>query len=278
MRDRSDLCEQRLADRRRRGSPEPWRRDPHGPGHGRARTASSTTTASSGSTEARPTARGPKGLVLEDSELSYNNIAGYNWGWEGGATKWTNTDGLIVRNNYVHDNYGMGLWTDGFNINTLYAGNVVEDNDGMGIVHELGYSAVIRDNVVKGNGFEHPVQGDVWGAGIFIDQSRDVEVYNNTVEGNAAGITAVQEPVGGRLRLRTPEIANLCVHDNTVRQSSGIAAGLRLLNESDQAYYTSKNNRWANNEYSLGDPMRGLHYFWANEPIDPGRWRQYGHD
>jgi hypothetical protein len=53
-----------------------------------------------------------KGLVLADSELSYNNAAGYNYGWEGGGTKWTHTDGLIVRNNYVHDNYGSGLWTD----------------------------------------------------------------------------------------------------------------------------------------------------------------------
>ena len=122
----------------------------------------------------QPSCAGAKGLLLENSELSYNNTAGYNWGWEGGATKWTNTDGLIVRNNLVHDNYGMGLWTDGFNINMLYTDNVVRDNDGMGIDHELGYAAVIRDNVVTGNGFQHPIKGDVWGAGIFIDQSRDV--------------------------------------------------------------------------------------------------------
>ena len=60
-----------------------------------------------------------KGIVLENSELSYNNTAGYNWGWEAGR-QWVHTDGLIVRNNYVHDNYGNGLWTDGFNINTVY--------------------------------------------------------------------------------------------------------------------------------------------------------------
>ena len=70
--------------------------------------------------------------MLENSELSYNNTAGYNWGWEAGGTKWTHTDGLIVRNNYVHDNYGNGLWTDGSNINIVYEGNVVEDNYGAG--------------------------------------------------------------------------------------------------------------------------------------------------
>ena len=137
-----------------------------------------------------------KGLVLADSELSFNNAAGYNYGWEGGATKWTHTDGLIASNNYIHDNYGSGLWTDGPNINVVFEGNRVEDNYASGIIHELGYAAVIRNNVVRRNGFEHPIQGDVWGAGILIDQSRDVEVYGNTVEDNAAGITAVQEPAG----------------------------------------------------------------------------------
>ena len=201
--------------------------DPHGPGHGRAGQLHPPQRPARHRTAARPLLREAKGLVLENSELSYNNTAGYNWGWEAGATKWTHTDGLIVRNNYVHDNYGHGLWTDGFNINTLYEGNVVEDNYGSGINHELGYAAVIRDNVVSGNGFQHPVQGDVWGAGIFIDQSRDVEVYGNTVEDNAAGITAVQQSRPGTsagIGLNN-EVANLFVHDNTIVQATGHRRG-----------------------------------------------------
>ena len=73
----------------------------------------------------QPSCAKAKGLVLINSELSHNNAAGYNWGWEAGATKWTNTDGLLVLNNLVHHNYGAALWTDGFNINVLYAGNAV---------------------------------------------------------------------------------------------------------------------------------------------------------
>jgi Right handed beta helix region len=217
-----------------------------------------------------------RGLVVENSEVSFNNIAGYNWGWEGGATKWTNTDGLIVRNNLIHDNFGMGLWTDIFNINVLYTDNVVQNNYGSGINHELGYAAVIRDNVVTGNGFQHPVKGDVWGAGIFVDQSRDVQVYNNTVEDNAAGITAVQEPAGDPCGYGIPAIANLSVHDNSITQSAGIAAGLRLWQEPVQTYYTSMNNRWANNNYTLGDPANELPFFWANNLIDADEWRSFG--
>ena len=227
----------------------------------------------------QPSCSRAKGLVLADSELSYNNAAGYNYGWEGGGTKWTHTDGLIARNNYVHDNYGSGLWTDGPNINVLFEGNRVKGNFSSGIVHELGYAAVIRDNVVRGNGFGHPIQGDVWGAGIRIDQSRDVEVYGNTVEDNAAGITATQEPAGDQCGLGSDaEVANLSVHDNTIVQQRGVAAGLRLRNEPDQAYYTSMNNRWTDNDYTLSDAANGLHFYWANEEMEWRTWRSYGQD
>ena len=58
----------------------------------------------------QPSCAAAKGLLVENSELSDNNTSGYNWDWESGAAKWTNTDGLIVRKNFIHDNYGMGLW------------------------------------------------------------------------------------------------------------------------------------------------------------------------
>jgi Right handed beta helix region len=136
---------------------------------------------------------------------------------------------------------------------------------------------VIRDNVVRGNGFGHPIQGDVWGAGIRIDQSRDVRVYGNTVEDNAAGITATQEPAGDQCGFGSDaEVANLYVHDNTVVQPAGIAAGLRLMNDSDQTAYTALNNRWQDNQYSLGNPSNGPHFFWANAKINSSAWQSYG--
>jgi Right handed beta helix region len=221
---------------------------------------------------------GAKGLILEDSELSHNNAAGYDWSWEGGATKWTFTDGLIVRGNYVHDNYGSGLWTDVGNIRTLFEGNVVEDNYASGIVHELGYRAVIRNNTVRRTGLHHPVPDDVWGGGIFIDQSRDVQVYGNVVQGNHAGITAVQEPAANLCGMGEVETVNLRVHANTIRQPTGVAAGLRLWNEPDQIYYTGGNNLWYDNHYVLGNPSTGLHYYWANNKLDAEAWRSYGQD
>jgi hypothetical protein len=218
-----------------------------------------------------------KGLVAENNEISFNNIAGYNWGWEGGATKWTHTDGLIVRGNYVHHNYGMGIWTDADNIRSTFDNNRAEFNYGSGINHELSQAAVISNNIVKGNGFKHPVQGKAFGAGIFIDQSRDVEIYGNTVEGNAGGITAIQEPAGTSCYGTERETINLYVHDNTVRQSSGWAGGLQLLNEGDSTYYTTRNNRWENNTYYL-DSLSTLRFRWKDGDVSASAWRSYGHD
>ena len=73
-------------------------------------------------------------------------------------------------------------------------------------------------------------------------------------------------------------VANLSVHDNIFRQPTGIAAGMRLRNESDQTYYTTKNNQWANNDYILSDSANGLQFYWTNEPIDADEWRSISHD
>ena len=219
-----------------------------------------------------------QGIVLQNSELSYNNTAGYDWYWEAGGSKWAHTDGLIVRNNYVHDNYGSGLWTDGFNINTVYEGNVVEDNYGAGIEHELGYAAVIRNNQIRRNAFAHPYAAQGYMSGIFIAEARDVEVYGNTVENNAGGIVAIQQDrIGDGCGIGlNNEVANLFIHDNTIVQATGLAAGLRV-DISDPSYYTSKNNRWEDNTYLLDD-LSAARFMWESGYIDAVTWRSNGHD
>ena len=85
-------------------------------------------------------------------EIAFNNYAGYKADWEAGGTKFWATTGLVVRNSCVHHNAGPGLWTDYDNIDTLYEGNIVFSNANDGIKHEISYDAIIRDNIVAGNG------------------------------------------------------------------------------------------------------------------------------
>jgi Glycosyl hydrolases family 28/Bacterial Ig-like domain (group 3)/Right handed beta helix region/Bacterial Ig-like domain (group 2) len=160
---------------------------------------------------------GGTGSTVLNNEISFNNYAGFDQGWEAGGSKLWATTNLVVKLNNVHDNNGIGLWTDGGNVNTLYDSNTVTNNFNEGIKHEISYSAVISNNIVKGNGYSP----SVWlGNGqICIQNSSNVEVLGNTVEVPVAsggnGIVIINQNRGtGKLG---PLIsANDYVHNNTV--------------------------------------------------------------
>lgn len=211
-------------------------------------------------------------VVVEDNEISTNNTAGFDYSWEGGGSKFKRTQGLQLLDNLVRDNFGPGLWTDIDNVDSVIAGNVVLDNAYIGIFHEISYDAVIRDNLVEGNGFHFTV--DLWGAGITVAASPNVEVVGNTVRANAGGIVGIQQN-----RFDAPasfgpvEIENLHVHSNVVEMEQGFT-GLRQ-EVGDGSYYTSRNNRFESNQYVLSqdDPAW---FYWNDRPITLGEWESLG--
>jgi parallel beta-helix repeat protein len=213
---------------------------------------------------------GGSGGLVEENEISDNNIAGFRWGWEAGGAKFTETTGLVVRRNHVHDNEGPGLWTDINNYNTLYDSNVVEDNFAPGIYHEISYDAVIRGNTVTGNGFGKDAW--LWGSGILVSASTDVEVYGNTVTGNADGIGGIQQdredgPEGPHL------LSNLYVHDNTIsveRGQTGIVEDI-----GDSSVFTERENRFESNTYL---DTEGNRYTWLGHRMDASGWQSEGQD
>ena len=209
------------------------------------------------------------GVTFEDNEIYGNNTAGFSAGWEAGGSKFAFTNGLVVRNNYVHDNRGVGLWTDIDNIDTLYEGNRVIDNERMGIFHEISYDAVITGNEVRGNGFGFDAW--VWGAGIIVSTSVNVEVVGNTVDGNADGIIGVQQD-----RSDAPashgalSLVNLAVHDNLVTGNGGWTGIGQDVGSND--VFTELNNRFFDNTYE----QDGLHFFWLNDERTFEEWVEFG--
>jgi parallel beta-helix repeat protein len=220
-----------------------------------------------------------RGVLVENNEIAHNNTAGFGSGRQGeaGGTKFTFTHDLVVRRNYSHDNHGPGLWTDINNINCLYEGNRVEDNDWRGIFHEVSYACVIRNNIVRRNGFAIPgAMGVLDGAGIIISNSPNVEVYGNTVEDNRGGIAGIESDRGSGNQ-GAWNITNLYVHDNTVRQTdTHRAGGIVDSDPNADPYAVAANNRWANNTYIIGD---GTRWRWANNAdLSLSQWRSYGQD
>jgi parallel beta-helix repeat protein len=212
-----------------------------------------------------------EGALVAGNEISYNNTAGFSYLWEAGGAKFVKTRDLVVRNNVVHDNYGKGLWTDIDNIDTLIEDNQVYDNAHQGIYHEISYDAVIRNNYVEGNGFDHP--DHVSGAGIFVTASPNVEIYGNTVVNNADGVTGMQTDRGtgahGPLELR-----NLYVHDNLIEMTTGHTGIVDFVG--DPSVFSDRNNRFEDNTYRLPDD--GRYYVWAGRELTATEWVAMGND
>ncbi len=207
------------------------------------------------------------GGLIQGNEISYNNYQDeWNWGWEAGAGKMWETDGLVIRGNYSHHNHGPGFWADTNNINTVYENNVIEDNYANGIFHEVSYDAVIRNNVIRRNGFDHAQW--LWGGGIVIASSPNVEIYGNTIEDNFNGISLTKQDRGwGDYGEHT--LANIYAHDNTIIDSG--LTGAAYDDGSSEIY--SSNIRFENNSYS-GD----VGWYWMNHEVSWSAWNGYGHD
>jgi len=179
--------------------------------------------------------------LVEKNVISFNNIMGFNVRWEAGGTKFSVTTGLIARCNLVSNNWGPGLWTDIDNINTLYDRNLVVNNTGEGIVHEISYDATITGNIVKGNSNR---AADFWlyGAQILISASRNVEVYDNIVETGGLGgngITVLQQARGSGAYgpylsqgnyIHNNKITYLYAWNGSVEPHSGVATDTDFVN------------------------------------------------
>jgi parallel beta-helix repeat protein len=213
-------------------------------------------------------------IVVEGNEIAHNNFEReYDYGWEAGGAKFVKTRRLVVRNNWSHHNWGPGLWTDIDNIDTLYEGNLVEDNADTGIFHEISYRATIRNNTILRNGFDR--QGDwAYGAGILVAHSPDVAVYANSVEDNHNGILGIQQD-RGRGAYGVHVLENLHVHGNRIVQRSGQwAAG--VAQDVDDRRVFARDLRFESNRYVLVGESRW--FAWDDREHDAFAWKTFGHD
>lgn len=206
------------------------------------------------------------------NDIAFNNTAGFDPGWEAGGAKWAVTDGLTVLDNVVHDNHGPGLWSDIDARDTTYAGNVVRDNDRAGIFYEISTDAVIRDNMVTGNG--HGFDTWLWGSGILLAGSHDVVVSGNRLSGNAEGVGLIQQNRGrsgvdGSRRI----LHDVTIQDNETWMARGESGAVQ-----DNGYerlFTDPTITWTGNVWhqSQGSP-----FMWDDDYLTLAQWHALGHD
>ncbi|UNP29614.1 right-handed parallel beta-helix repeat-containing protein [Lysobacter gummosus] len=96
-----------------------------------------------------------KNIVLDHNEIAGNNTDDWETrepgcGCTGGGKFW-DVRGARVTNNWVHDNKSVGLWADTNNMDFLFEGNYIADNEDEGIWYEISYNATIRGNTFLRN-------------------------------------------------------------------------------------------------------------------------------
>ena len=217
-------------------------------------------------------------ILIENNRIWENNTHGFDFKWEAGGVKVVVSDGVVFRDNHVHDNIGPGLWCDIECRNVVYEGNLVERNHDAGIFHEISYKAIIRDNVLRYNGFGH--RKWFWGPEVLVAASQDVEVYGNrlTIAAGGCGIVLADQSRrmkgGGRYKTRD----NL-VRDNQMKfEGAACAGGASDVQPGDENFsvITDGNNVFDSNVYRVSGTSEPARFVWGHEIFDWDGLRRAG--
>jgi hypothetical protein len=169
-------------------------------------------------------------LMFDGNEIARNNLSRADKADDVGALgKFAATAGVTLSNNFVHDNNSVGIWFDVDSIAANAEHNRVVHN-AEGIVYEISFDALIRDNMIDRNGLSF--DGSIYqgGAGIRISTSGGqgsgvIDVSGNQLHANHQGITVYQQDRGGR-NFGPWVTRNVHVHDNLISGSTGVSSAL----------------------------------------------------
>jgi parallel beta-helix repeat protein len=219
-----------------------------------------------------------KDIRIEHNRIWSNNIRGFDPDWEAGGAKIALSDGVAFRGNHVHDNGGPGLWCDIDCHNVVYENNLVENNEQMGIHHEISFNAVIRNNVLRNNGGGK--RHWFWGADISIAASRDVEVTGNkvTVAPDGCGIMLIDQ---GRRSEQGAiyKTRNNTVHGNEMTFEGAVCAGGASDAKPEDENFgmiTNGNNQFDANTYRVRGTSGPARFVWGQEVTDWDGFRRKG--
>src|SRR5215469_712410 len=142
-------------------------------------------------------------------------------GDQGGFKLWQ-TDGVTIKDNYIHNNWGPGAWVDTDNANTTFTGNTITANEGEGIIEEISYNFSITNNYLANNN---------WTDGLGNAGFPGVAIY---VSGSGSDSRFGGVP-------RCPEIS--CAHQGSYTAQS-VIRGNTLVNNGGSIFFFQDSNRF----------------------------------
>jgi hypothetical protein len=163
------------------------------------------------------------GVVIDGVEVDHNG-APDELGAGSSGMKFARAHGVIVRDSFVHDNLGNGVWCDVQCGDYTVTDNTILRNSRKGVHYEksgesdelvkyVGF-ATITGNVIRGNGWEGREHSD---AGVAVISSKNVLIAGNTFGEQDKG-WAVQVRQDGRLSGEKHGwvISNVTIRNNTL--------------------------------------------------------------
>ncbi len=217
--------------------------------------------------------------IIENNVFSYNNTENFRVSYGAAGFKIMRSPGAHIRDNVFENNLSMGFWMDMGNYGMKAYRNLSRLNKSAGIYYEVSTMATIAGNVCVSNG-----------TGIFIVNSNNVVVYNNTLVDNVDNILIIDDnrPIdvaGERLpgddwNVRKIDLVNnLISNGRTDRNGRGVTADQRrtcaatqndpIVDLMDYNFYyrptlTTRNQvqiRWRNTGCSVITPYNDLAAF-----------------
>lgn len=129
------------------------------------------------------TATHADGLTVRGLVSTDNNTEGFNYSPVSGGAKIGRSRSVTVDHSVFNGNHGYGFWCDESCHGVAVTNSTMSHNAWHGLTYEISSTAVIVNNVIADNG----------GDGVKINDSDHVQVWNNTVSGNARGVEVVQD-------------------------------------------------------------------------------------
>ncbi|PWT72954.1 MAG: hypothetical protein C5B46_06070 [Proteobacteria bacterium] len=214
-------------------------------------------------------------VLIEDNELAWNNTAQYDPNNDAGGSKIVGssagTDKLTWRRNHVHDNFGQGIWSDGNVRHVLYEENLIENNTGAGIDHEISWDAVIRNNVLRNNNTaERGLGKSCWhGSQIALNNSQNVAIYGNTVEAVDTNPLCLANTVRSEPSVFPQFLANINVTNNIIKMRGTVYVGMVGNSQPSNVMFSS-------NTYYV-DTLTGNNWMYMND-MNSAQWQAAGQD
>ena len=146
-------------------------------------------------------------ILVERNRIAYNNQERFVHA--NGGMKMTSSRDMIWRDNLAEGNLSHGMWADISANNVTIVRNTVRNNLYFGIYMEISERGIIASNLVYDNG----------SFGIYVNESGDVDIYNNTLSRNKQNIRIWEG-------YRENNVWDIVVRNNILSNTTSTGGGL----------------------------------------------------